>query len=346
MNNSLRNISQVNYNEQTHTKSYVFRTHARTHARAHTHIRTNCKAGIKFFLKLCDRPLRLHSRHILEILRPYSIFCTNLRKFKKNSAHHQKWCAAMAKGAWQQPVRQGLAVMRNHATLNVCGFGDAMPPVGDDPVGDELRSAAEFVSCCCHVAGEFAWSAAGHEFSYPDRFATLLVNDGSFPARVSVVRRHFDTILKYERLALTDPEIARHLGHIHFLQSRTVRVSFMLWSASVSTAWADQDSRADSCNRCRFGGLGDTVSNEVCNRYIREHEKQGSRIAAGLQPSSMLVMRQYHHAVITSSALDQRRMNIVTPSWQGLSRAAIQELFFVFCLFRVSACVFALRRAV
>jgi len=243
-----------------------------------------------------------------------------IQKVKHNSVDHRRWCRAMASGGWQRVVQKSFDVLLCHEGLLSLGFGADYPPLPEDPLADEERMACEVASLWCHVAGEYSWAFSAHQFQYPERFALLLVNDANFERRLAETRAHFDLVLKYEKAALDDERIAAHLGRITFLHVRTIRLSWMLWSAAATTSWADQDPRAFELNNARFAGLGDTLTNEVSNKFLRQTEQTGGE-RKHINAATAGCMRRLHHGVICSTALDQRKVSVVTPDWDDCLRS-------------------------
>jgi hypothetical protein len=73
---------------------------------------------MKFFIKLCDAPLRLHPRHLLLLMEPFWHFEGLTQKHKKNPAHNKRWYRAMAGLA----VSIGVACVRTFVYVCVCAF--------------------------------------------------------------------------------------------------------------------------------------------------------------------------------------------------------------------------------
>ena len=104
----------------------------------------------------------------------------------------------------------------------------------------------EFVELVLCAASEYAFTFMQFEYGYPLLFARLLFDGPHFAQRLSLVRKHYTIIHKYENLAYTNPDVRKFLDNISILQKPTVRTSWILWSNTPDNelSFAAQDERA------------------------------------------------------------------------------------------------------
>ena len=104
----------------------------------------------------------------------------------------------------------------------------------------------EFVELVLCAASEYASNFMQYEYGYPLLFARLCFDGPHFAQRLSLVRKHYTIIHKYENLAYTNPDARKFLDNISILQKPSVRSSWILWSNTGENklTFAAQDERS------------------------------------------------------------------------------------------------------
>ena len=187
--------------------------------------------------------------------------------------------------------------------------------------------AEEVLSLWLSASSEYVSTFMQFEYGYPLRFASLLVDRPAFPEKLKSVRAHYDIVLKYERLAISDMGMQVFLKQLGFVLKPSVRVSWMLWSAVADDSFEKQDKRAHLINYSRFGGLGDTYSNECSNAVLREFERQQRQhMNPGGQPKEDGTLQSRQNRLITGVGLEARKVPQVVPDFTEIDTAESRTL--------------------
>ena len=187
--------------------------------------------------------------------------------------------------------------------------------------------AEEVLSLWLSANSEYVSTFMQFEYGYPLRFASLLVDRPAFPEKLKSVRAHYDIVLKYERLAIFDMGMQVFLKQLGFVLKPSVRVSWMLWSAVADDSFEKQDKRAHLINYSRFGGLGDTFSNECSNAVLRRFEEVSRQHTdPGGLPNEDGSLQSRQNRLITSDRLDARRVPQVEPDFTEATTAEARTL--------------------
>jgi hypothetical protein len=202
-----------------------------------------------------------------------------------------------------------LRTLSNADALLAAGFqwGDT-PAYGARASEEEEATTAEhFVNLWCSTVSEYVWTFMMYEYSYPQRFARLLVDCATFGASLQETRDHYKVLLKYERAAHDNVEVRLFLKRLGSPSAPSVRASWILWSNAPEgeLRFSKQDARAREVNETRFGSLGDSYANECSNAIIRHAERlrTGHRNPGGR--SSKARVPHFHHQLITPTPCPQ-----------------------------------------
>ena len=177
--------------------------------------------------------------------------------------------------------------------------------------------AEEYVDLIICASSEYCWTFMQYEYGYPLLFASLLEDCPKFSESLQKVRCHYQVLVKYEKMAHSNLAVQRFLGNIGFVKKPSVRASWILWSNAPDDklAFQEQDKRAHQINEARFGGLGDTFSNECSNAHLREFE-QAQRNHSNPGGGEVEVgMTSKQNRLITCPALDGRKVPQVLPDF-------------------------------
>ena len=156
-----------------------------------------------------------------------------------------------------------------------------------------------------------------YEYGYPLLFASLLQDGPKFSESLQKVRWHYQVVVKYEKMAHSNLAAQRFMRNIGFVNKPSVRASWILWSNAPDDklGFQEQDKRAHQINDARFGGLGDTFSNEMSNAVLREFERAQRNHAnpGGRDVAAGMIGKQ--NRLITGHALDSRKVPLVLPDF-------------------------------